>query len=225
MNSRSAFLGQVLILAISLAISGYYYSVLPEVVPTHWNIHGQVDQYGSRWISLLMMPGPVVLIMLMTIALPYLSPKNFEVTRSGKAYGEIMLLVSGLMGMLHIIILAGTAQQPRRHRPLDVQAGLFVFFALIGNVMGKIKRNFYMGVRTPWTLADERVWTETHRVAAHEWFLGGIVGALLTLVGVPMGIMIAYFVIMALLPVPASFLIYKRLEPRHLNGLPPCFRS
>ena len=98
------------------------------------------------------------------------------------------------------------------YRQFSISA-FFLFFALVGNLMGKIKRNFYVGIRTPWTLADERVWTQTHRLAAHRWFVCGLIGGILTLAGVPMGVMIAYFVTMALVPVVMSFVIYKRLNP------------
>jgi uncharacterized membrane protein len=211
MNLRSSLLGQLVVFAVSVAISAYYATILPDRVPSHWNIHGQIDQYGNKWVSLAMMPGTILFIAVLSLALPHLSPKNFEVTRSGKAYGEVMLLVSALMGTLHVIILAGTA-----NAHIDMTrwffAGFFLFFALMGNLLGKIKRNFYMGVRTPWTLADERVWTETHRITAHQWFICGIVGGILTLVGVPATIMIAYLVVMALVPVPMSFILYKRLN-------------
>ena len=212
MNARTALLGQLIIFALTVGISAYYARILPETVPTHWNVQGQVDQYGSKWISLALLPGMVLFTVLLTLTLPILSPKNYELNRSGKAYCEIMLAVSGLMGALHVIILAGTANS---HIDIGrwIFSGIFVFFAVVGNLMGKIKRNFYMGVRTPWTLADERVWTETHRVAAHQWFIGGIIGAVLVLVGVPTGIMIGFMLIVSLLPVVMSFVIYKRLNP------------
>ena len=212
MNARSALLGQFFVFCVTVAVSVYFAITLPDTVPTHWGFNGQADQYGSKWLPVLLLPCLSLTMLALTIVLPFLSPKNFEVTRSGKAYGEIMLLVSALMGVLDVLILLKTASIP-----IDIArwifAACFLFFALMGNLMGKIKRNFYMGIRTPWTLADERVWTQTHRLAAHQWFVGGLIGGILTLAGVPMPVMIGYLIVMAFVPVVLSFMIYKRLNP------------
>jgi uncharacterized membrane protein len=211
MNARNALLGQLIIFAVSVGVSAYFASLLPDIVPTHWNVQGQIDHYGSKWTSLCAMPAVILMIVALTIVLPLISPRSYEVTKSGIAYNQSMLLVTGLMGMIHVIILMGTA-----NAHIDMTrwlfSGIFVFFALLGNLMGKIKRNFFLGVRTPWTLADERVWTETHRVSAYQWFIGGVVGAILSLVGVPIVVLTTYLVGLSFLPVVTSFVIYKRLH-------------
>ena len=61
--------------------------------------------------------------------------------------------------------------------------GMFLFFALLGNVMGKVRKNFYIGIRVPWTLASDRVWNDTHRLAAWLMVGGGILGFLLVILG------------------------------------------
>ena len=91
-------------------------------------------------------------------------------------------------------------------------AGFFVLFGLIGNQMGKVQRNFWMGVRTPWTLASEAVWVRTHRHAAWLWVATGLVGAVMVLVGVPFLIAFALLMVSALWPVLYSLIIYKRLQ-------------
>jgi uncharacterized membrane protein len=213
MNVRTALKWQLAIFALCVAVSAWYSTRLPDIVPTHWDISGHPNAYGSKWVNLLIMPGVVLFTTLLTLVLPLLSPKDFEVTRSGKAYGEVMVLVTALMAMLHAVILAGTTGAK-----IDMSKWMFgvifAFFALTGNLLGKIKRNFYMGIRTPWTLADERVWTETHRQCAHQWFALGILGAILVFVGVPVAIMVPYMIVMALLPVVSSYFIYRRIVGR-----------
>ena len=81
-----------------------------------------------------------------------------------------------------------------------------------GNVMGKVKRNFWMGVRTPWTLASERVWNQTHRVAAWLYTAIGIVGLIAVLLGVPMVVVFGTFIACVLFPIPYSLYLYKKLE-------------
>jgi uncharacterized membrane protein len=89
---------------------------------------------------------------------------------------------------------------------------LFAFFALLGNVMGKIKRNFFMGIRTPWTLADERVWHATHRYAGRLWLVGGTIGAIAALIGLPFSFGIGFLLVIAFLPVFKSYFLYLRLD-------------
>jgi hypothetical protein len=95
-------------------------------------------------------------------------------------------------------------------------AGILVMFSLLGNVMGKVRRNFYVGVRTPWTLASERVWNDTHRLAAKLFVGAGIIGLLAVVLPLPLPAVIitvvASMIVAGLIPVVYSLILYKRLE-------------
>ena len=93
-------------------------------------------------------------------------------------------------------------------------AGMFLFFALMGNQIGKVRRNFYIGVKVPWTLASDRVWNDTHRLAAWVMFAAGVVGFILVVSGVWIVIPIVLLVAAGLIPVIYSFVHYKSLERR-----------
>ncbi len=196
---------------LSVVYSVVYSAILPDRVPTHWNIHGQVDGYGSKWLPLLMGPCLVAMVLVFTLILPALSPKGFRMDRFGRTYAYVFLLCSVLMAALHALIVQGAAGSSIAINQA-LLAVVFLFFALFGNVMGKVKRNFYVGVRTPWTLASEDVWDATHKSAARLWFWGGLVGVLLAIVGTPLAIMIALLLGMAFWPVAESYMIYRRME-------------
>ena len=91
---------------------------------------------------------------------------------------------------------------------------MFLFFALMGNVMGKVRKNFYIGVRVPWTLASDRVWNDTHRLAAWVWVAAGVIGFGMIVLGVPIIYPIVVLVLSAFVPVIYSFVHYKSLERR-----------
>jgi uncharacterized membrane protein len=91
-------------------------------------------------------------------------------------------------------------------------AGIFPFFALLGNQLGKVRRNFWMGVRTPWTLASEAVWTQTHRVAAWVFVAVGIIGFIAAIADVSLVFCFGLLMAAALIPVVYSLILYKRLE-------------
>jgi uncharacterized membrane protein len=107
--------------------------------------------------------------------------------------------------------------QPAENKTIFMRfflGGLCLFFALIGNVLGKVRRNFWMGVRTPWTLASEAVWNQTHRLAAWLFVAAGLLGFALVMVLPPSAVWVLLAVLLpaALLPVVYSLVLYKRLE-------------
>src|SRR5262249_44821666 len=92
-------------------------------------------------------------------------------------------------------------------------AGFFLFFALMGNVLGRVRRNFWMGVRTPWTLASETVWNQTHRLTAWLFVAGGLAGFVAVVAGAPVvWCFVGFLVALVALPIGYSFALYKKLE-------------
>ena len=205
----------ILLVTASLAASGWLYPGLPDRIPTHWNIEGKVDGYGGKW-TLFLFPGMMGSMLVLFYFLPTLSPKHFEVDTFRPTYLYIMNIVLGLFVYMQGVLLYTVYQNVHMGTSIDPGrgfiAGLFLFFALMGNQLGKVRRNFYIGVRVPWTLASDRVWNDTHRLAAWVMFAAGIVGFLLTISRVWIVIPIVLLVASALIPVVYSFVHYKALE-------------
>jgi uncharacterized membrane protein len=204
-----------LLVAAALAAPAWLYSSLPDQIPTHWNIEGKVDGYGGRWTIFafpVMMAGMLVLFYF----LPALSPQHFEVDTFRPTYLYIMDIVLGLFAYMQGVLLYAVYQSVNGGRAVDLgsgfMAGLFLFFALMGNQLGKVRKNFYIGVRVPWTLASDRVWNDTHRVAAWVMTAGGVIGFVLMVLGVSIIVSIVILGASALIPVVYSFVHYKALE-------------
>lgn len=208
-----------LLLTLAAAAAGLYvfygmFEQLPAEVPTHWNIADQPDAWTPREKMLpifLLMPGIMVLMLALTVVLPWISPKNFEIEGFRSTWDYVMALVIGMFTWMQFAMLYASIQPGVGVGRLFL-AGIFLFFALMGNVMGRVRRNFWMGIRTPWTLASEQVWYRTHRLAAWLFVGVGILGFLGVLVGIsPLwtfgGLMGA-----ALIPVCYSLYLYKRLQ-------------
>lgn len=85
---------------------------------------------------------------------------------------------------------------------------------LTGNVLGKVRRNFFIGIRTPWTIASEPVWNATHRFAAKTFFAGGLAGLVFTILGAPIWLSLAAILVAVLAPVFYSLVVYKQLQRR-----------
>jgi uncharacterized membrane protein len=199
---------------LSLEVWYFHFDELPALVPTHWNIHGDADAWRPRedmFGVFLLLPGVMAGWVGLTLLLPWLSPAKFKVDSFRSTYGYLMFLIQGMFLYIHGVVLLGSLEAP-----LDVGrvlvAGICLFLALTGNVLGKVRRNFWMGVRTPWTLADERVWERTHRLAAWLFVAGGLFGCLGALLGLNLIVCFVGVMVAALVPVVYSLVIYKRLE-------------
>jgi uncharacterized membrane protein len=205
--TATAFVGSWYVMA-------FRFDDLPEQVPTHWNIHGEPDAFVPREDALpyfLLLPGVMALLVVLTVVLPRISPRKFEVEPFRKVFDYLMGLAVTLFGYLHLVILAGLLEQ-RLSMIRWMLGGMFLFFALLGNVLGKVRRNFWLGVRTPWTLASETVWNQTHRLAAWFFVAFGLAAFVAVLAGVGLPWLFVGLLIAVAVPVVYSLVLYKRLE-------------
>lgn len=183
-------------------------------VPVHWGITGEPDQWvdrGDMLPYLLLPPGVMALMVLLNFALPWLSPTNYEIESFRATYDYVFLILVVLFGYIHGTLLLVYLQTGIDGIRLMI-AGILLGFALLGNVMGKVRKNFWMGVRTPWTLASDAVWNRTHRVTAWLWTAGGLVMGVAVLAGVPVAWVGVPFLVMVFYPVVYSLILYKRLQ-------------
>lgn len=209
--NRVYYLIGLLLIAATLVIILIVYPQLPATVPRHWNLQGQVDGYSPKWTLFLMGPGLMAGIMLLFRYLTWLSPRRFEVESFRGTYLQIMLMIVGLIACIQVIVIWAAMGRPIA-ADRCVLGLVCLMFTLLGNVLGKVRRNFFIGVRTPWSLASERVWYGTHRLAAKTFVVFGIIGLILTAVGVDTRLVLAAVLGAALIPAAYSLILYKRLE-------------
>jgi uncharacterized membrane protein len=212
MSKNYYLVGLLLTVAVTLGTMAVY-SHLPGTIPTHWNLHNEPNGYSPKWMLFLVGPGAMVLMMLLMGALPWLSPRNYGVDSFRRTYLQIMLMLVCMMGYFELVIVwAGLGHAMNVGRA--IVGGVCLLFALLGNLLGKVRRNFFVGVRTPWALANERVWNATHRFAAKTFVVGGLAGLALTVAGSNGMPAIVVLLVGTLVPVVYSLVLYKRLEAR-----------
>jgi len=210
--TRKIFFFEILLIAAALVITVVLYPQLPAQVPFHWNLHNQPDWYGPKWALYWGGPGFMAAMMVFTWLFPWLSPKRFEIDSFWRTYHLATLLLFGMMTYIYAVLLwADSGRAIDMGRAL--LSGVCLFIALFGNVMGKLRRNFYLGVKTPWTLASERVWNRTHRFAAKMWVGAGLLGLALSIGGLYLWAALALLAA-GLAPVVYSLVYYKQLERR-----------
>jgi uncharacterized membrane protein len=194
--------------AIAAGVAVWLYPRLPARMPVQWNPHGQIDRYGPRfWVAAL----PALLIAgiaALTTLLPAISPRRFEIAPFARVYGLLMLVVQGVILVIGLSVLLAGAGYPLPV-PMIVMLAIGVLFMVLGNYMGKLRKNFFVGIRTPWTLSSDAVWERTHRVGGWLFMLGGLVAIVATLAGAPMWLALGALIAAALLPMIYSFQIYR----------------
>ncbi|SDF45061.1 MULTISPECIES: SdpI family protein [unclassified Duganella] len=200
----------LLLIAAACAAMGWYWPLLPPHVPVHWNAAGDIDGYGPRAALLLLGPGLMLLMLLLGLLLPRISPRRFEISSFEATYSYLCVVTVALMGYVYALVLLDVVHGGvAMHRA--VPAGVFILLILIGNPMGKVRRNFFMGIRTPWTLASEAVWYTTHRLAAKLMVASGLLGLVALWLGAPHWMLLSIALAWAPMAAGYSLLLYKRL--------------
>jgi uncharacterized membrane protein len=166
-------LPQWLVIAGMFLLAGVTWSWAPERIPVHWNVAGEVDRYGGKVEGLLGIPLLALGIYLLMVMLPRFDPGRANYPRFAGAYTVIRIslvtLLAVLYGVVHLWI---------RGRQVDVAtvAPLLVggLLIVLGSLMGKIRPNWFVGIRTPWTLSSKRAWGKTHRAGGWVFIAMGL---------------------------------------------------
>lgn len=211
MTTKTAVIVVLALIGTALAASLALYPSLPERMPTHWNIHGEVNGWSGKPFACLALPGVMLLFLLFILAGDWLSPTHFKVGAFRSAFNYLLVIVAALMFYIHALALAA-ALYPNHFYGRWMVGGMFLFFAWFGNMLGKTRRNFWIGIRTPWTLASDAVWIATHRLGARVFMALGILGAVAIAVGISPLWCFALVVAGICIPVFYSFWLSKKLE-------------
>ena len=147
---------------------------LPDApIATHFGLDGQPNGFMPRDQALIFGSAMMLILGLLLWVLPAISPKKASLNRSQPAYGAVQVAIIAFLAVVHVVlILKALGVQTNIVSILSLGAG-FLFF-IIGNFLPKTRFNYFMGVRTPWTLSDERVWDKTHRLAGPLFMLAGL---------------------------------------------------
>lgn len=163
----------ILVTVATVALSFYFYAHFPEQVVGHWNFAGQPDDWTSRAGGAFGMVGVLIGMYVMFLVLPMLDPKKERYADFEKVYHLFKNILITFFAVIYV--LSGLYNLGY---PISIQfwvpwlVGLLMIF--MGNYLGKLKRNWFVGIKTPWTLSSENVWNKTHRVGGWMFILFGV---------------------------------------------------
>ena len=166
------------IIVIQLIVAVYSFIVLPATVPIHWGANGQVNGYGPKWVDTFLFPlislGLYILIRVLIAAGPRMGGR--EVTATNLQVAKIVTAGIALFMLIIQLIVLAAAKGIGFDMAMVITLAVSVLFIFIGNFMGRMRRNFWMGIRTPWTLTNATVWERTHRLGGWLFVAVGLIG-------------------------------------------------
>ena len=189
----------------------YIYADLPATVPTHWNAAGEIDDWGSKEILWIIPFATGFLGYVLLSIVPKIDPKK-QIKLMGAKFYQLKFIFVLFLAALGLYILYATKQQSMSN-PNILFILIGVFFTALGNYLPSVKPNYFVGLRTPWTLESATVWKRTHRLAGKLWVLGGIVVILASLLLPQPQNLVIFFVIIGiitLIPLVYSYIWYKQ---------------
>ena len=212
-NLKTTWLISALVIVLMVGLSAWAWVQLPAdaSLPVHWNAAGEADRYGGKAEALLLLPAVTIGVLLLFTLIRYIDPLRANIERSGQAYRAVLLGTLFFMAVLHTGAVLSALGYPINVGLLAAPA-VGLMFVIMGNYMGKIRRNYMFGVRTPWTLASDLAWNKTHRITGKLFVLSG----LLTIGATLLGSTVAFFTMMAtilgtvIFAMVYSYLVWKR---------------
>ena len=195
------------IILLSFILSAYFYPQMPEQIASHWNAQGQVDDYMSKFWGLFFMPFILVGLALLFLAIPRIDPLKANIEAFRKYYDGFVILFFVFMLSLHIqVILWNIGVQISPNVTMPIALGLLFFY--IGLLCENAKRNWFVGIRTPWTLSSDRVWDKTHQIGGKLFKIAGVIAFL----GVFFQSYAMFFILVPVIVVTVYTVVYSYVE-------------
>lgn len=189
MNTRLTTI-LVLVLILAATVAGLsLWNRLPEQIASHWNINDQVDGYMSKFWGVFLMPLITLGMLLLFLVIPNIDPLKANIAQFRDVFNLFIVLLVGFMVYIYALTLLWNLGYTNFGLGKAMMPALGVLFIFVGYMLRKAKRNYFIGIRTPWTLSSDKVWDETHRLGAVLFIISG----LLAFIGGFFGGMIAFW--------------------------------
>jgi uncharacterized membrane protein len=187
----------------------YIWNNLPVRVPMHWDINGEVNRFGNK-NELIFVGILPIFIYALFLAIPMMDPKK-RLEAMGDKFYTIRLITGLFITVLFLFIIYSVKEQSLGN-PNYLFMIIGAFFVLLGNYFKNIKPNYFVGIRTPWTLENETIWKTTHRFAGKLWVVGGLAVIISCFIfdhKIALNIFIVVTAIISLVPILHSYLLFR----------------
>lgn len=212
MSSRTTIIiVSILILAVTVA-GLLLWNRLPDQMASHWNVNDEVDGYMPKVWGVFMLPLIALGMFLLFLLIPSIDPLKANIAKFREAFNLFIVLIVAFMVYLHALTLLWSLGYTGFGMSQAMLPAMGLLFIFAGYLLRRAKRNFFIGIRTPWTLSSDRVWDRTHQVGAILFTASGV----LALLGSFLGGLTAFVMIMVpilgstLFLVVYSYVLYQK---------------
>ncbi len=212
---------QILILAAPFCVAALLWNKLPDRMPNHWDINGQVNGYASKPVATLLMPCVNLAVVALILILPRIDPKFARYDEETQAslrrtFAAMRLTVTLFCSLVALVVMA-TPLYPTIQVVTVITPGLGLLLMVFGNLMTKLRPNWFYGIRTRWTLESRDVWIKTHRLGGRLMMAGGacilIFGLLLPVKLFFICVLLPAAAVMSIVPIVYSYIVWNRSRP------------
>jgi uncharacterized membrane protein len=208
MNKKTTIIISVILL-LSFIVGLYFYPQIPAKMASHWNIKGQVDGYMSKFWGTFLIPFMLLGLTLVFFAIPRIDPLKENIEKFRKYYDGFIIIFLIFMLAIHLqVILWNIGIQISPNLMLPIGLGLLFYY--IGILCENAKRNWFIGIRTPWTLSSDKVWNKTNKLGGKLFKIAGIIA----LVGIFFRNYALIFVLVPAISFAVYTIVYSYLEYR-----------
>ena len=212
MSTRTTMIVVIVMIAAATLVGLALWDRLPDPMASHWDVNDQVDGTMSKFWGVFLMPLMTAGLVLFFFAIPRIDPLRVNIAAFREAFNLFIVLFVGFMAYIYFLTLLWNLGYTGFNMSEAMLPALGVLFFFTGYLLRRSKRNFFIGIRTPWTLSSDRVWDETHRVGSVLFMAAGVMAFLGSFLGGTSAFWLIFVPIMAsvLITLVYSYVLYRR---------------
>jgi uncharacterized membrane protein len=212
MNTRTTLITVLLMIAAATIAGVLLWNRLPDPMASHWNVNDQVDGYMSKFWGVFMMPLITLGMLVLFLVIPNIDPLKANIAQFRDVFNLFIVLIVAFMIYIHILSLRWNLGYTDFGMSKAMLPAMGVLFFFVGYLLRRAKRNFFIGIRTPWTLSSDRVWDETHRLGSVLFMVSGVLAFIGSLFGGTLAFWFLFVPLMGstLITLVYSYVLYQR---------------
>ena len=205
-NNKGTLIVTTLVMLIPMLVGLILWNQLPDPMPSHWDINGEVDGWSSKAFAVFFFPGFLLAIHWICVLASSADPKNKEYHPKT---AQLVLWICPVLSLVLNSMVYAAALGYEINIEIIMPLLMGLMFIIVGNLLPKMRQSYTMGIKLPWTLANEENWNKTHRLGGKLWVIGGIVTMATAFVG-SFWILLGVLIVMVAVPTIYSYCLHRR---------------
>jgi uncharacterized membrane protein len=212
MSTKTSITISFILVAIAFVAGIALWGRLPDPMPAHWNAAGEIDGYMSKFWGVFLMPIITIGLVGLFMAIPHIDPLKANIAQFRDVFNLFIVFFTAYMLYIFALTIAA-ALGYQFNMTYFILPPVGLLFIGAGYLMKKAKRNFFIGIRTPWTLSNDEVWDKTHQMGSKLFIAGGVVTVLCAFLGeTGIWVMLVAMMIAAFVPMIYSYILFAQIE-------------